>query len=224
MPRRTEKGLCSTCISLGTTIFFLWFVFSSKSPKCSIQEFKLLLPLKSNQTTTKISISSPLNNTIHYDLKLKNRNFNKGIYYDALNLTFFYKSNLNGINLPIGNTTFSPFYQGRSKATHRLGNITSTATTTTSNVAFRVEMATAIRCKGTLWKSKRHRFVVGVDFKVNDEGVLVKGNDNKGIVLSSSSRKNGIGKGVLGVMGILGIFFNSHLVILILIDFSLIGV
>ncbi|CAO2833496.1 unnamed protein product [Amaranthus hypochondriacus] len=209
MSKKKEKGLCSTCISLGISIFFLWFLISSKSPKCSIEEFNLLLPLKSNQTTTKISISNPLNNTIHYDLKLKNRNFNKGIYYDALNLTFFYKSNLNGINLPIGNTIFSPFYQGRSKATHRVGNITTTATTatiTTSKMGFRVEMATAIRYKGTLWKSKRHRLVVGVDLKVNDEGILVKGNDNKGIVLKSSSRKNGIGKGVFGVMGILGIF------------------
>ncbi|KAL2943842.1 Protein NDR1 [Bienertia sinuspersici] len=203
--RERQKKCCGCIFSLGALALCLWLLFVTTKPTCSIEEFDVFALTKT------IPSSSPTghNNTIYYDLKLKNRNFNKGIYYDTLNLTFYYKPNLVN-DFPIGNATFTPFYQGHRKSTHRFGDIEAKGVKwehITKLAIFRVELATSVRYKHLLWKTKRRRFMVGADLKVNDEGSLVKVKGKKGIKLTSNA-KNDIGH--FQVLGILGILLFIH--------------
>ncbi|KMS98513.1 hypothetical protein BVRB_4g092060 [Beta vulgaris subsp. vulgaris] len=121
----------------------LWLLIKPSIPKCYIEEFDVFA-LRENTNSTH------LNNTIYYNLKLKNRNTDKGVYYDTINLNFYYKPN-EYTSLAIGNSTFTPFYQGKYKSTHRVGNIEPRGVrwgnATASTVMFRVELVTAVRSK-----------------------------------------------------------------------------
>ncbi|KAL9232377.1 hypothetical protein vseg_007496 [Gypsophila vaccaria] len=196
---RGAQGCCSCSCLLSTTIsaIFIWLAFRILSPTCSIEEFDVF------------TLQKPANNnTIHYDLKLKNRNFNKGIYYDALNLTFYYKPSIQ--SFLIGNVTIEPFYQGYGKSTHRVGDFDPKGVkleNVDSGTIFSVELATKVRYKSPLWKTKRHNLVVEADLKVNGQGSLIKGKGNKGIKLSSTAGRSVGSFGVGGILGIL-VFIN----------------
>ncbi|KAK9674381.1 hypothetical protein RND81_12G229000 [Saponaria officinalis] len=200
MPKGPAKGCCSCSCLISTTIsaIFIWLAFRILTPTCSFEEFDVF------------TLQKPANNnTIHYDLKLKNRNFNKGIYYDTLNITFYYKPNIQ--SLPIGNITILPFYQGYGKSTHRVGDFDPKGVkleNVTVEAVFSVELAAAVRYKSPLWKTRR-RFLVKGDLKVNGQGSLIKDKGNHGIKLRSAA-----GRSVdsFGVGGILGILFFINLV------------
>jgi len=204
-----EHSCCRCCCSFiftsCLTALFLWLSLRTSSPTCSIEQFDASALNKTANSTTKN------NHTLHYDLKLKNTNKDMGVYYDALNLTFYYASK------PIGNATYPAFYQGHHKFTDRIGSFDATrglnwenATTAVSangSAVFRVELATAVRYKIIFWKTKRHRLVVAADLRVNDQGSLVKRKKNKGITLSSGAARI---KGCFDLMGILGILAFVH--------------
>ncbi|XP_074271012.1 protein NDR1-like [Silene latifolia] len=188
---------CGCLVSTAISAIFLWLAFRILTPTCSIENFDVFALQK-----------TPNNNSIHYDLKLKNRNFNKGIYYDALNLTFYYKPNRS--NFPVGNVTIDSFYQGFWKSTHRVGDIEPKGVNlknANGDAVFRVELATEVRYRSPLWKTKRHSLVVGADLKVNDQGSLIKGKGNNGIKLSSAPGRR---MSWISVGGILGTLFFIH--------------
>lgn len=199
---------CSFIFTSGLTALFLWLSLRSSSPTCSIEQFDAFALNKTSNSTTQTKTT---NHSLFYDLKLKNRNKDMGVYYDALNLTFYYASK------PIGNTTYPAFYQGHQKDTNRIGSFDATrgvnwenataAVSTNGSAVFRVELATAVRYKIIFWKTKRHRLVVAADLHVNDQGSLVKRKKNKGIKLSSGAAKI---VGCLHFVGILGISVFIH--------------
>lgn len=186
---------CKFISTSGTTAISLWLLLYTSTPLCSIEEFDAF------------ALNKTSNSTLHYDLKLKNRIFNKGIYYDALNLAFYYKPNLS--HYLIGNATYPAFYQGHHKSTHRVGSLDAARGVVWENAkaVFRVELATAVRYKNAFWKTKRHRLVVAADLQVNDQGSLVKRKGNKGIKMSSAAAQV---KGCLDLVGILGILVFVH--------------
>lgn len=197
MYKPQKRDFCTTCIMPLITIgVLLWLLIKPSIPKCYIEEFDVFA-LRENTNSTH------LNNTIYYNLKLKNRNTDKGVYYDTINLNFYYKPN-EYTSLAIGNSTFTPFYQGKYKSTHRVGNIEPRGVrwgnATASTVMFRVELVTAVRYKQPLWKSKRHHLVVGADLSVNDEGSL-----GNGVRLRSNAQRNR--KNRFQLVGLLGILF-----------------
>ncbi|XP_021758799.1 protein NDR1-like [Chenopodium quinoa] len=176
----------------------IWLLVKHRYPSFYVDQFSVF----SRQETT----NSLKNYTVHYDLRIKNNrhpNDNLGIYYDALNVTFYYKQDVNSFPIKIGDATFSPFYIRRYRSTHRAGSFDARGVKlengTASPVIFRVELSTAVRYRKPLWKGKRHRMVVGADFKVNDQGSLI----NKEVKLKSNAKRNG--KVRLELMGILGI-------------------
>ncbi|XP_021755509.1 protein NDR1-like [Chenopodium quinoa] len=176
----------------------IWLLAKHRYPSFYVDQFSVF----SRQETT----NSLKNYTVHYDLWIKNNlqpNDNLGIYYDALNVTFYYKSDVNSFPIKIGDATFSPFYIRRYRSTHRAGSFDARGVklenSTAPPVIFRVELSTAVRYRKPLWKGKRHRMVVGADFKVNDQGSLI----NKEVKLKSNAKRNG--KVRLELMGILGI-------------------
>ncbi|XP_021758591.1 protein NDR1-like [Chenopodium quinoa] len=169
---RVCRGI-SLIIVLAIAGVLIWFLVKLYNPRFYLDQFSVF----SRQETT----SSHNNNyTIQYDLWIRNNyihNDDLGIYYDALNVTFYYKPDVNSFPIKIGDATFSPFYIHRSRSTHRAGSFVTRGVKlendTASPVIFRVELSTAVRYRKPLLKTKRHRMKVGADFEVNDQGTMI---------------------------------------------------
>ncbi|XP_021856453.2 protein NDR1-like [Spinacia oleracea] len=184
---KVKQGCCCTSFIILTIIgLCIWFAIRPRIPICTIEEFTVF--------NIQQTVNSTYNNTIYYDLKVKNRNTDDvGIYYDTLNVTFYYKRNIDSFPVEIGDATFSPFYLRRSRSTHRVGSIGSIGinweretTPRLPPVMFRVELLTTLRYRKPFWKSKRYHLLVGADLKVNGKGVLV----NRGVKLRSKAGRN----------------------------------
>lgn len=177
-------GCCRSCcgfiLTLGLTTLFMWLSLRASKPTCSIQDFYVPALNRSS--------NSPHNTTIYLHVKLDNGNKDKGIYYDALNITLYYGQNR---SLPIGNVTVKGFRQGRKKKAHRREAVQTnrvpwdTATRKASNgtAVFRVDLQTAVRFRIIFWKTKRKKMMVSAVVDVNDHGTKVK----KGIKLKSGA-------------------------------------
>lgn len=205
-----EQSCCGCCCRLiftsGLTTLFLWLSLRVNSPTCSIENFTVFA-LNKTANSSIISNNNNNNHTIRYDLKLNNKdNKDKGIYYDTLNLTFYYK--LNQTSVLLGNATFKNFYQGHGKKTHRIATIdggkgvkweNDTATT----ASFRVELNTSVRYKILFWKTKRHRLDLSAVLLVDETGSLIK-RKKKGIKFTSKAwNSSGCNVMVLGILGFL---------------------
>ncbi|XP_044509622.1 protein NDR1-like [Mangifera indica] len=195
-------GGCSCCslISFGLAIFYLWANFHLSNPKCSIQDF--YLPALNN------SLNSADNSTLYFQLKLKNSNILKGIYYDPVNVTLVNKSN---ITTYIGNYVVPKFYQGFRKTAEKDGSVDvdkeviKSAFFDNGTAIFGVDLATAVRFKGFFWTTKRHRIRVGADVEVNDQGTKV---NRKNIKLSQAPLS-------LRICGAVGVLLNFLVFILL---------
>ncbi|KAI3977240.1 hypothetical protein MKX01_035970 [Papaver californicum] len=202
-PRQDDEqpSCCKCCtgfiFSSGLTALLLWLTLRPSSPKYSIESF--YVPILNKTSNYNITSSQPT--TISFDLRLKNENRNKGIYYDALHLTFFYYFPENSSFLQIGDTTIPEFYQGHLKTAHRVESIQSYGVSwedvkakvsngSTSSAMFRVDLDTRVRYKIMLSRTKRHMMRLGVNITVNDEGAK---SVEKGFRFSSaSSHFNGL--------------------------------
>lgn len=195
-------------ITLNAAVFLcLLLHLATALPEITLEDFTVFALKQNTGIALKESTNSTqYNNTIHFDLKLRNLD-KESMDYDALNLTFYYKTNLS--SFPIGNATFRAFYQRRYGSDHRVGNIEVRGVkweNVTAAVIFRVELATGVRYQvNTFFKSRRVRFVIGADLRINDEGSLV----NKGVELTSKAGRNIIGSFEMVGM-LLGILFFLH--------------
>ncbi|KAL5730939.1 hypothetical protein ACHQM5_003715 [Ranunculus cassubicifolius] len=196
MPRsssnKEKKGscCCSTLISLGLSGFTLWLVFSFYNPILSIEEFHVPALNKAFLNTT----TTTQNTTIIFDLKLWNKNLDKGIRYNDLNLTLYYGE---GLSVPVATFIIPTFYQGHRKTAHRIGSVEAAGVPweearkgvlNGSKVVFRVDLKTRVRYTTTLWIKKRKTIMVGKTLEVNDAGEMVKKGD-KGVKLSGAPGK-----------------------------------
>lgn len=117
--------------------------------------------------------------SIYIDLKLDNENNDKRIYYDPLNITLYYYTNVSNTNKMgnvISNYTLRGFYQGKKKHTRRKSWSETNGVPWDDIVglaAFRVDLVTSVRFRILFFKTKRHRLVIGADFEVNDRGMNV---------------------------------------------------
>lgn len=113
------KGCCGFILSSGLSALFIWIgIRAASDPVCSIQDFYVPALNKTLNSTTNTSIS--------FDLELDNKNTDKGIYYNTLNLTFYYYTSSNQTYFPIANQTFAGFYQGHHKKARRTGTVETT--------------------------------------------------------------------------------------------------
>ncbi|CAK9182914.1 unnamed protein product, partial [Ilex paraguariensis] len=183
-------GCCRCCFSFlltsGLTTLFLWLSLHTSKPVCSIQDFYVSALNK--------TLNSTSNHSIFFDLKLENQNIDKGVYYDAINLTFYYGPN---ISLPIANYTVSGFHQGHKKYTHRKDLVDARGVpwdevfrgvSNGSVAVFRVDLATTVRFKVISWKTKRHKLDLKGNVKVDDSGKKV---ETKGIKLKNGGQELG---------------------------------
>ncbi|KAB2615727.1 protein NDR1-like [Pyrus ussuriensis x Pyrus communis] len=209
-----SEGCCRCCFSfifsLGLTALFMWLSLRTSNPKCTIRSF--YLPAL-NRT-----LNDTKNTTLFVTLRLKNTNNDKGVFYDAVNLTFRLQPNATA--KPVATSAVLRFYQGHQKTAtkdvvvgpHQGLNWTavSSGVHRNGNVSFRVDLATAVRFKIMFWKTKRHRLNVGADVLVNDSGGKV---NKKDIKLSAAPDHHLIGF-FSGQVGIL-----SNFLVLILLNF-----
>lgn len=185
-----ESGGCCKCcfsfiVTLGLTALFLWLSLRNSNPTCSIQYFYIPALNK--------TLNSTQNTTINIHLKLDNGNKDKGINYDAVNLTFYYPPN--NTQHPIGNKTIRQFYQGHKKKATKKESVDTrgvnweevSRAVSNRTVVFRVDLVTAVRIKIMWWRTKRRKLMVGGDVEVNDQGIKVK---KKGIKLKSGAPKH----------------------------------
>ncbi|KAI3980984.1 hypothetical protein MKX01_025549 [Papaver californicum] len=175
-----SKEGCQCCLGLLLTPCIIglvvWLTIRSSPPNFSIHKFSV--PAL-NQTSPSYNISRPINTTISFDAKLKNENKEKGIYYDTLNITFYYYHENESRFLPIGNISLPPFYQGREKTATRSNTTQSYGVpwdyarmkiSNGSLAKFRIYLETKVRYKSLLWKSKRHKISKEVNITVDEHG------------------------------------------------------
>ncbi|KAK7342545.1 hypothetical protein VNO80_25500 [Phaseolus coccineus] len=157
---RTCCACClGTLISLGFSALFFWLSLRTHPPKCSLQSLSLLTQ----------------NDTLVFQLSLKNDNKDKGVKYDAVLVTFALFLD-NTTTRPLTNATLLPFYQGHEKTARKWGSavaphlarLNRTAAVKNGNLFLRVEFATRVKYK--VWLAfyiKRHRLVGGANVEVN---------------------------------------------------------
>ncbi|KAL9297837.1 hypothetical protein ACSQ67_023733 [Phaseolus vulgaris] len=132
-PARPDCCACclATLFSLGFSALFLWLSLRTQPPQCSLQSLSLLTQ----------------NDTIVFQLSLKNDNKDKGVKYGAVLVTFALFLD-NTTTRPLTNATLLPFYQGREKP--RASGV--------PPVKYKVWLAFYI---------KRHRLAGGANVEVN---------------------------------------------------------
>ncbi|KAL3576790.1 hypothetical protein D5086_022073 [Populus alba] len=197
-------GCCKCCFNfiftLGLTALFMWLSLRTSSPDCLLSKFYLPLDQTSNS-------SNPT--SLEFELRLKNTNKDKGVYYDPINVTF-YTPNKSHV---IGNFTITKFYQGHKKNARKNGTIPIIDQDVVSRAAppangstapFRVDLVTSVRYKILMFKTKRHTIRVGANVDVN--GTLFKVN-HKDIKLKSNADK------IRSYCGQMGFFFANLLVL-----------
>ncbi|CAJ2650453.1 unnamed protein product [Trifolium pratense] len=159
---------CCTCCtsfitSTGLTILFFWLTLRTQHPKCFIQS--LYLPSLNNHNHNHTN-----NNTIVFNLKLLNQNKDKGVQYEAVNLTFNLFLDVNTTR-PLTNVTLDGFYQGHGKTTEKWSSAEihggGVNRTVHGNVFFRVEFVTRVKYKIMFFYTKRHRLSGGANVEVN---------------------------------------------------------
>ncbi|XP_047340450.1 protein NDR1-like [Impatiens glandulifera] len=184
-----SDSCCRCCTSFiltsGLSVLFIWLSLRASLPTCYIQQIYLPALNKTNSGDNNLT----KNTTLFFQIKLDNKNKDKGVYYDALNLTIYYRSNQ---TLPIANATLPAFHRGPNKK-HYWSQLITTygipwdeairSASNTSGAVFRVGLETAVRFKISFFKTKRHRLAVGADVAMNDMGTKIRKKDVK---LSSS--------------------------------------
>ncbi|XP_026384166.1 protein NDR1-like [Papaver somniferum] len=145
-------------------------MYSPLRPRCSLEKFYILALNKAS--------NHPNSTAIALELSFWNRNNEKSIYYDNLNMTLYYHSK--SLTSPIGNTSIPRFYQQHSHTKHHIEMIQTSGVpwkdakmkvSNGSAAVFRVYLTMNIRYSNGIWKSRRHELSLGVNVTVNDQGM-----------------------------------------------------
>ncbi|WKA12399.1 hypothetical protein VitviT2T_029784 [Vitis vinifera] len=185
---------CSFIFTLGLTALFMWLSLRTSNPTCSIQYFYAPSLNRTLNTT---------NSSLYFDLKLDNGNKDKGIYYDPINLTFYYGFTP---NFSVGNLTVPAFYQGHKKNARRRMLVQTPSVPwpearTNGTVWFRMDLQTKVRFKILFWNTKREKISVSAPVEVNaTDGKKIH---KKGIKLKSGAPERWRNRAPVGLLGIL---------------------
>ncbi|XP_027343920.1 protein NDR1-like [Abrus precatorius] len=166
-----SESCCTRCstfiITIGLTALFLWLSLRVDEPKCYIDY--IYVPAL-NKT-----LNSPKNHTLSFTLKLVNPNKDKGIKYDAINVSFKIFVALNATR-SLGNATVDHFYQGHQKKALKPGSLLASGNFTApvdGKVFYRVDFETAVKYKILLWYTKRDHLWGGANVEIADSGLKV---------------------------------------------------
>ncbi|CAL1372855.1 unnamed protein product [Linum trigynum] len=187
----TADTCCRCCSSFiltsGLTALFLWLSLRTSTPKLFLQNISIPSLNRSHPIPPPANSSSSSGALLSFDLRLENPNKDKGVFYDAVKVSFYSLDGGNNKSIPLGNFTIPPFYQGHQKKATKSGSLNGTTgaaailrrgnDSSSAPRSFRVDIATRVRYKIIFFKTKRHRIAVGADFQVNDQGTKVNSRD-----------------------------------------------
>ncbi|KAL6990832.1 hypothetical protein U1Q18_008953 [Sarracenia purpurea var. burkii] len=173
---RVYKMICAIFLALlflvGIIVFILWLSFRPHRPKFHVRGF--LVPGLDKAHGFE-------NARVIFNVTDRNPNRKIGIYYDAMQVTLFYKGQ------SIGGTSLSfPFYQ-EPKNTTMLSSVLGRATLTVNNqrwmefrndltggmVVFRIRITSTIRFKVSKWDTKSHRMHANCKVGVGPDGSIL---------------------------------------------------
>ncbi|KAL5719257.1 hypothetical protein ACHQM5_012060 [Ranunculus cassubicifolius] len=131
--------------------------------------------------------------TISFHLKLDNPNYDRGVYYDRLNVTVYYGQEPSFF--PVSNVSIPGFYQRFTRLfdeTVRKETITATGMpwetarqkVSKGTTIFHLDLKTSVRYEKLFGKTKRYSVEVGGIVAVNNKGSMVK-HKNRDLILSS---------------------------------------
>ncbi|KAK9155854.1 hypothetical protein Sjap_003334 [Stephania japonica] len=199
---------CSSIFSLGLAALFLWLSLRPSKPTFYIESF--YVPAL-NKTAS--NDGQRRNTTMEFELLLKNRNKDSGIFYDQLNLTIYHGGDLSH---PVANLSIPAFRQGKKKKAHRREAVAAAGVpweaarreaAAGGGTVFRVGVATLLRYRIVFWKTRRYGMSVAGNVTVNASGLK---STEDGVKLSSSSPTLLCGLSRVGVVVLVvaGIFVN----------------
>ncbi|CAL0322715.1 unnamed protein product [Lupinus luteus] len=169
-----EFESCWSCcfsfiLTMGVTAFFIWLSLRVTEPKCYLES--IYVPALNK------SLNSPHNTTLFFTLKLVNPNKDKGVKYNAVNLTFRIFNDSNTTR-PLANATVDRFYQGHQKTAHKSGNTAVTGgggnltTVVNGKVYLRVEFDATVKYKILVFYTKRDSLWGGANVELNNSSGL----------------------------------------------------
>ncbi|XP_058114323.1 protein NDR1-like [Magnolia sinica] len=177
-------------ITLGLTGIFLWISLHSSKPTLKIVDFYVPALNKTASVSNATAGKPPRNTTILFILEINNKNKDAGIYYDALNVTFYCGKN----HSFMGNVTVDSFYQGHKKTAKKKVALqverrafweeVSQAVSNGTKVVFWVDLETRVRYKVMTWKTDHRTMRLEGEVQVNDTGTESK---EDGVELHSRS-------------------------------------
>ncbi|KAJ6819817.1 putative proline-rich receptor-like protein kinase PERK13 [Iris pallida] len=179
---------CSSLLSLGVTVVFLWLAYRPIVPRYYLVSFSLASspPPARDNTTTLISSSY----SYYYELQIENKCWEMGVYHDDISLSL--SPSPSGGNLT---SSIPSFYQGHKKTADKSGSFFARGTTanvgvnvtnasSASALQFRVGLESGYRYKVWGWKTSHRGVSLGCQVEVDGSG---KKTAEKGIRLTSSA-------------------------------------
>ncbi|XP_065045929.1 protein NDR1-like [Musa acuminata AAA Group] len=171
-----SHGLCRFCLIFLLTIVFLvllfYLTYRPIKPRYYLTAFSLLLNSSS-------SSSAPGAGAVvaSFELAIKNRNKELGVYHDDLGLSL----SLPPFNSSSSATAVVPgFYQGHQRTASKAGffNLSSSSSSSkrpwaavaNGSAVLRIAVESAVRYKAVAWRSQRHRVSLAAEVAIDGEG------------------------------------------------------
>ncbi|XP_026390295.1 protein NDR1-like [Papaver somniferum] len=159
--------------SVALIVLVIWFTIQPIKPHCSLEEF--FIPRLNKASNDSQAVNST---AISLELSFFNRNSEKSIYYDNLDMTLYYYGK--SLTSPIGNTSIPKFYQQHRHTKHHAETIQTFGVpwedvkmkaSNGSTAIFRVDLVMNVRYRNGIWKTRRHELRLGVNVTINDQGM-----------------------------------------------------
>lgn len=164
-------------ITVSLVSLITWFGMHPLRPRCTLGKFYIPTLDKASNATNTVNSTA-----ISFELSFWNRNTEKKVYYDKVNMTFSYYYGNDGLSLPIGNTSIPPFHQRYLRTRDHVETVQTfgvpweevkkKVSNGNTPAIFRVDLETHVRFKNGIWKTKRHELRLGVNVTVNDHGMM----------------------------------------------------
>ncbi|RRT33410.1 hypothetical protein B296_00056118 [Ensete ventricosum] len=180
-----SHGLCRFCLVFLLTILFLallfYLTYRPIKPRYYLTAFSLLLNSSSSASGAGAVVAS-------FELAVKNRNKELGVYHDDLGLSL----SLSRFNSSPSATAVVPgFYQGHQRTASKAGFFSPSssskgpsagffspsssskgpsAAVANSSAVLRIAVETAVRYKAVAWRSRRHRVSLAAEVAIDREG------------------------------------------------------
>ncbi|CAD5179085.1 unnamed protein product [Musa acuminata subsp. malaccensis] len=172
-----SHGLCRFCLIFLLTIVFLvllfYLTYRPIKPRYYLTAFSLLLNSSSSSSSSAPGAGAAV---ASFELAIKNRNKELGVYHDDLGLSL----SLPPFNSSSSATAVVPgFYQGHQRTASKAGFFILSSSSSSKrpwpavangSAVLRIAVESAVRYKAVAWRSRRHRVSLAAEVAIDGEG------------------------------------------------------